>query len=83
MKWNIKENDKKIINELCFECGITQLQANLLINRGIDTVEKANMYLYGDMSDIYSPSDLLNLDDSAHMIAKYIKEGKEIRLVTD
>lgn len=75
MKWEVLSYDMNLIESLKLECGITELQAKLLINRGIKDVEDANLFLYGDLRDLYSPKTLNDIDKAVDILV-YAKENK-------
>lgn len=68
MLWEVGTPDKKLIEKLKLECGITELQAKLLINRGINNINDANLYLYGDLRDLHSPSTLHDIDKAVEIL---------------
>lgn len=83
MKWEIDTPNMSLIEELKMECGITDLQAKLLINRGIKTVEDANLYLYGDLRDLYSPETLHDVDKAVDILEKAKKEKLNVMIAGD
>ena len=50
-----KTNDSLIISEFAEKCKISPLLANLLLTRGIKTVNEANQFLYGTAKNLNSP----------------------------
>lgn len=83
MEWIIKNNDKNIIKNLSKHCKITELQANLLVNRGIIDIDKANKFLYGNLSDLYDPYLIKDIEKGAEIIIQAIKENKKITVFGD
>lgn len=69
-KWlkylNCKSN--KEIEDFARVMSITPMQAKLLINRGIDTKQKAYLYMYGGYKDLYPCSDLKDIDIAAKLV---------------
>ena len=47
-----KTNDSLIISEFAEKCKISPLLANLLLTRGIKTVNEANQFLYGTAKNL-------------------------------
>lgn len=76
MKWEVLSYDMNLIENLKLECGITELQAKLLINRGIKDVDDANLFLYGDLRDLHSPNTLHDIDKAVDILV----EAKEKKL---
>ena len=63
--------------------GIDPVMARILVNRGQDTPEKQERYLYGTLGDIPSPSLLKNCDQAAELLAEKIRGGRHIRIISD
>ena len=80
-KWlkylNCKTNQE--IEDFARVMSITPMQAKLLINRGIDTKQKAYLYMYGSYKDLYPCSDLKDID----IAAKIVSEAKNILVYGD
>lgn len=77
------KSEENLIEELMEECGLTHLQAKLLINRNINTIDKANHYLYGNYLDFYDPSSLKDIDKAVDILI-YAKENNlEIYIAGD
>lgn len=83
MKWELNSPDMSIVKDLMFECDITERQAKLLVNRKIDTIDKANKYLYGDIRDLYHPSTLKDIDKAVDVLIDARKNKKSIFIVGD
>lgn len=83
MKWELSMPEKSIIEDLMFECGITEIQAKLLINRGITNVEDANLYLYGDLRDLYDPSLLAGMDETVKVLKEVYEKKEKICISSD
>lgn len=63
--------------------GIDPVMARILVNRGQDTPEKQEKYLYGTLYDIPDPKLLKNCEAAAAILADKIREGKKIRIISD
>lgn len=83
MRWILKQNDKQLVENLMKKCKLTELQANLLLNRGIVSKEEANKYLYGDLSDLYNPLLITDLEKGADIIIDAVKNKKKITVFGD
>lgn len=46
-RWIVKKSDQTIIDSLAKDLNINHLTASLLVNRGLDTVEDARYFLFG------------------------------------
>lgn len=83
MEWIKKKNDPMLVENLMKKCKITELQANLLLNRGIVTEEEANKYLYGSLDDLYDPVLLTDMEKAVEIIINAIKENRKIVIYGD
>lgn len=83
MRWSLKQNDRRLAENLMKNCKLTALQANLLLNRGIVSVEEAKKYLYGDLSDLYNPLLIMDLEKGADIIVDAIRHKKKITIFGD
>jgi len=83
VRWLLKQNDKQLVENLMKKCKLTELQANLLLNRGIISEKEANKYLYGDLSNLYNPLLIMDLEKGADIIVDAIKNKKKITIFGD
>ena len=55
-RWVVKpQGDPATVAMLATELGISPVLANLLVQRGIETVEKANKFFKPDLADLHDP----------------------------
>lgn len=80
-KWHphISEAKEKV-HELSEALSLSPLLASLLLNRGINTAEEANLFLKGNMEDLHDPFLLLGMTEAVPRIQKAI-EGEEHILI--
>lgn len=83
MRWMKKTNDKQLVRNLMEKCRLTELQANLLLNRGIVSEQKANKYLYGDLADLYDPCLMKDMDKATDILIEAVLSGKKITVYGD
>lgn len=83
MRWMKKTNDKQLVRNLMEKCRLTELQANLLLNRGIVGEQKANKYLYGDLADLYDPCLMKDMDKATDILIEAVLSGKKITIYGD
>jgi len=69
--------------QLANEVGLTPLQAQLLINRGISEEESIIPFLNPRLSDLADPMLLKGMDDSLKMIVRAIDNHKKITIFGD
>lgn len=85
-------NEDLLIDRLCYELKINEVQlfqcitkeallnlmSCLLINRNINTKNKINCLLNDLSNSITNPHDLINADEAATLISKYLKDKNSI-----
>ena len=85
-RWNYStlsndlENKK---NELAKELNLHPVLAELLINKGIDTKEKAMSFLYPNLDDLHDPFLLPDMDKAIRRIEKAIGNKERILVYGD
>lgn len=75
-----KNNQKKIFSK---ELRVTEVFSQLLLDRGIDTLESAKKFLEPSLKDIPNPNQINFIYDAAEFIYKAIKEKKKICVYGD
>lgn len=70
-------------NGIGAKLGISPVMARVLVNRELDTDEKREEYLYGNLNSIPDPSRLLGMDGAVALLQSKIREGKQIRIISD
>lgn len=83
MKWELSTTDRNIIDLLTKECNITELQAKLLFNRGIRTIDEANLYLNGGIDDLLDPSTLSGIEEAVDILEYAYKNKLKICIAGD
>lgn len=63
--------------------GISKLLCRILANRQINDIESARSFLNPDISNLYNPKLIKDLEKGVSIIKKKINEGKKIRIVGD
>jgi single-stranded-DNA-specific exonuclease len=74
---------KKQKDELKDGLKISDFLATLLMNRGLDTKEKAIKFLFGEMSDLHSPFLLKDMKKAVERVALAINNNEKIGFFTD
>lgn len=77
-QWNIKKADINTVRELAYELDLPQFVAQLLVSRGIDTVNKANKFLNLDIKHLHNPMLLPDADKAIKRISKAIDIKEKI-----
>ena len=63
--------------------GISPVLANLLVQRGIDTLEKAKKFFNPQLSDLHDPFLMKDMDKAVAVLGEKIKENAKIRIIGD
>ncbi len=80
--WVIK-NKKADFNHIVSLCGISEVLARCLVNKGIDNPEMINTFLNPDIKHLYSPLLLKDMQKACDILVDKIKSGKKIRIIGD
>jgi len=83
LRWINKENNKDKIEEIVKKFNITQLQAKLILNRGLQSVEDIKKYLYGSLKDLHPPHLLKNIEKGIKLIHKTLESKEKITIYGD
>ena len=81
--WNIKSNDSKKTAALASAAGVSQLLAGILLNRGIDTPEKAEIFLHPERKAYYDPYLLPDMAEAVERIKAAIDAREQIVVYGD
>jgi single-stranded-DNA-specific exonuclease len=83
-RWVIKEEgDKELVKKLAQELGIGKVLANLLAQRGITTFEEAKTFFRPELSQLYNPFLMKDMDVAVQRISKAIRDGEKILVYGD
>ncbi len=81
-RWVINEGNRQKAEELVNKLQLTPLVANLLVNRGIDTAQEANLFLDSN-SDFHHPFLLNDMDICVERVHQAIRNGEKIVVYGD
>ena len=81
--WEPRTLDIEKSSRLSVRLGISQLVAQLLINRGIETEDAARAYLYPTLDQLHSPFLLYSMEKVVDRIRSAIKRGEQIWIFGD
>jgi single-stranded-DNA-specific exonuclease len=81
LKWVIQDDlDKDVIESFSKLLKVPKIISQILLNRGIDTFEKAKLFFRGKLEDLYDPFLLPDMGKAVDRIIKAIN-GKEKILI--
>lgn len=81
-KWMVYAK-KADFKQIASEYGIDQVLARIIRNRDICGSKDIDMYLNGNLNDIYNPHSMKDADKFVDIITKKIEEHKPVRIIGD
>lgn len=81
--WQVREDNPQFQNDLSLKLGISRVTAQLLLNRGIKSVQEASSFLKGKLSSCHDPFLLKDMDKASARIKKAISDGEKILIYGD
>ncbi len=81
-KW-VLEAKRADFYGLAKKFGIDPVTVRLMVNRGINTEEKMEKYLYAGRADEYSPYEMRGAEEAAERLLAAIRRGERILIATD
>ena len=82
-RWIVKQSDQSKIESLVKDLNINHLTASLLVNRGLDTVEDARYFLFGQKSHFHDPFLLKDMDKAVARINEAVETQEPILVFGD
>jgi len=84
MIWELeKEQDKSKIKTLQDQLNVSKLVSSLLLNRDIDTFEKAKKFFRPSLSDLHDPFLMKDMQKAVDRIQQAIKENEKVLVFGD
>ena len=82
-KWCLADISSERSSALAKELNIPFAVAVLLINRGVDNAEKANLYLKSDFSLLHDPFLMTGMDKAVERVIRAIESKESITVFCD
>ena len=83
-RWVVKpQGDTPTVERLSAALGIAPVLANLLAQRGIDTVEKADKFFNPSLADLHDPFLMKDMDKAVERIGQAVRNGEKIMVYGD
>jgi single-stranded-DNA-specific exonuclease len=84
MRWNLTQNpSEQKVNELTNSLSIDKTIAKLLVQRGIDSFEKARLFFRPTLEDLHNPYLIKDMDKAIDRIEKAIQNNENILIYGD
>ena len=83
-RWVVKpQGDPKADAALAAASGISPVLANLLVQRGIDTLEKAKKFFNPQLSDLHDPFLMKDMDKAVERVERAVRNREKIMVYGD
>ena len=82
-KWNIKGHDAERAQELAKELGVSSFLAGIMLQRNIDTKEKAEVFLHPENQPYNDPMELPDMEKAVKRICAAIEAQENIVVYGD
>ena len=82
-KWHVHKPDPAIVHRLCDRLKCHPVIAALLVNRGIQTLERAEAFLTPALSTLRSPFTIKDMDAAVRRIYRAIVDNQKILIFGD
>ncbi|MBO5895308.1 MAG: single-stranded-DNA-specific exonuclease RecJ, partial [Alistipes sp.] len=80
-RWVVKpQGDKAAVEALASQLGMSKVLTNLLVQRGIDTVEKAKRFFSPALRDLHDPFLMKDMDKAVERIERAVKAGEKVMI---
>lgn len=70
-------------NGLAKELGVSPVSVRIMRNRGMETKEAMERYLYGTLDGLYDGGRMKNMGEAVAVLIKKLREEKRIRIIGD
>ena len=83
-RWVVKpQGDRATVEALSAELGMSPVLTNLLVQRGIDTMEKAKKFFSPSLDDLHDPFLMKDMDKAVERIERAVKAGEKVMIYGD
>ena len=83
-RWVVKpQGNPEAVAAMAAALGIAPVLANLLVQRGIDTVEKARKFFNPHLSDLHDPFLMKDMDRAVERVERAVREHEKIMVYGD
>ncbi|AZR73093.1 single-stranded-DNA-specific exonuclease RecJ [Anoxybacter fermentans] len=82
-RWEIYTEKQLLTARIADELGISPITAQILVNRGIATVEEAKKFFQLDLTNLWDPFLLFGMDRAVDRIIEGLKNGEKIIIFGD
>ncbi len=87
MKMNMENwvlrNKKADFNQIMQECGVSEILARCLVNRGFESISDMNAFLHPRLESMHDPFLMKDMKKACELLKDKIDKGKKIRIIGD
>ncbi len=84
MQWTFKEKpDKEKVVHMCKSLDIDARLAGLLVQRGIDTFDKAKQFFRPSLNDLHDPYLMRDMDKAVSRLERALEKGENVLIYGD
>lgn len=84
LKWMILDDlDKDVVDNFSKLLNVPKIVSRILLNRGIDTMEKAKLFFRGKLDNLYDPFLLPDMEKAVDRIIQAIRQKENILIYGD
>ena len=77
------QTKRAYFNGLAKELGVSPVSVRIMRNRGMETKEAMERYLYGTLDGLYDGALMKNMGEAVAVLIKKLREEKRIRIIGD
>ena len=81
--WSIRQPCPELCKKIARSLNISPLVSQILINRGIDTTEQADLFLSAKLRDLRSPFIMKDMDKAVERVIRALKNKEKICIYGD
>ena len=83
-RWVVRQHgDREVVERLATHLRMSPVLTNLLVQRGIDTVEKANRFFNPQLADLHDPFLMKDMDRAVERIERAVADNEMIMVYGD
>ena len=83
-RWVVRQHgDREVVERLATHLRMSPVLTNLLVQRGIDTVEKANRFFNPQLADLHDPFLMKDMDRAVERIERAVANNEMIMVYGD
>ncbi len=83
-RWVVRpQGDPRAVEQLASRLGMSPVLANLLVQRGIDTVEKAKKFFTPQLSDLHDPFLMKDMDRAVERVEQAVRNHEKVMIYGD